>query len=153
MSALWLPHSTNAAGQIGSLGNVLWLGSFKESLVRWRKKSFFNRHLAHCTFISFDYKTASNTYISRAKLIIFHDLHDSNSIFMQQFFSHYSQLRGSSGLELEFFLHPFSGIAQYPNPFTEHVCFFLFFLTLELDVVCTLAIQLNNRRCIYCPNL
>ena len=41
------------------------------------KKSFFNRHLAHCTFISFDYETASNTYISRAKLIIFHDFHDS----------------------------------------------------------------------------
>ena len=83
ISALSLSHSTKAARQIGSLGNVLWLRSFKESLVRWRKKSFFNRHLAHCTFISFDYETASNTYISRAKLIIFHDFHDSNSIFMQ----------------------------------------------------------------------
>ena len=83
ISALSLSHSTKAARQIGSLGNVLWLRSFKESLVIWRKKSFFNRHLAHCTFISFDYETASNTYISRAKLIIFHDFHDSNSIFMQ----------------------------------------------------------------------
>ena len=93
------------------------------------KKKFFNRHLAHCTFISFDYETASNTYISRAKLIIFHDFHDSNSIFMQQFFSHYSQLRGSSGLELEFFFAPIC-----PMPQSIHRACMLFFVLFNFRI-------------------